>query len=102
MRAGNAPWHFAEFMTCPGGCIAGGGQPRTAVPPTDAIREQRLAALYKADTSLPKRKSYENAEVATLYQNFLEHPMSELAEELLHTEYHSRANKLHPLLFKAV
>ncbi|HAG10547.1 MAG TPA: hydrogenase [Desulfotomaculum sp.] len=102
VRAGNAPWHFVEFMTCPGGCIAGGGQPRTAVPPTDAIREQRLAALYKADASLPKRKSYENAEVAALYQNFLKHPMSELAEELLHTEYHSRADKLHPLLFKAV
>jgi len=87
VRAGKAPWHFVEFMTCPGGCIAGGGQPCTAVPPTDAIREQRLASLYKADASLPKRKSYENAEVAALYQNFLEHPMSELAEERLHTEY---------------
>ncbi len=94
VRAGNAPWHFIEFMACPGGCIAGGGQPRTAVPPTDAIREQRIAALYKADASLPKRMSHENAEIAALYQNFLEHPMSELSEELLHTEYHSRAEKL--------
>jgi len=27
VRAGNAPWHFVEFMACPGGCVNGGGQP---------------------------------------------------------------------------
>jgi len=102
IREGKAPWHFVEFMACPGGCIGGGGQPRTAVPPTDAVREKRIAALYKADASLAKRKSYENEEVATLYRDFLEHPMSELAEELLHTEYHSRADKLKRALGKVV
>lgn len=102
IRKGNAPWHFVEIMTCPGGCIAGGGQPRTAVPPTDAVREQRLASIYKADASLPKRKSYENAEVAALYRDFLKHPMSELSEELLHTEYHSRAGKVNSLSLKIV
>ncbi|MGB9662410.1 MAG: [FeFe] hydrogenase, group A [Moorellaceae bacterium] len=102
VREGKAPWHFVEFMACPGGCIAGGGQPRTAVPPTDAVREQRIAALYKADASLPKRKSYENEEVAILYKNFLKHPMSELSEELLHTEYHSRADKLKRILPRVV
>lgn len=102
VREGKAPWHFVEFMTCPGGCIAGGGQPRTAVPPTDAVREQRLAALYKADASLPKRKSHENEEIAALYRDFLEHPMSELAEELLHTEYHSRADRLKRILAQVV
>ncbi|VFU18954.1 Hydrogenase, Fe-only [anaerobic digester metagenome] len=96
VRDGKAPWHFVEFMNCPGGCIAGGGQPRTAVPPTDAVREQRLASLYRADASLAKRKSHQ--EVAALYRDFLEHPMSELAEELLHTDYHSRADKLKRLL----
>jgi iron-only hydrogenase group A len=102
VRDGKAPWHFIEFMTCPGGCIAGGGQPRTAVPPTDAVREQRLAALYQADATLPKRKSHENEEVAALYRDFLEHPMSELAEELLHTDYYSRADKLKRLLSRVV
>ncbi len=24
---GQSPWHFIEFMACPGGCINGGGQP---------------------------------------------------------------------------
>lgn len=27
IKAGNAPWHFVEFMACPGGCVCGGGQP---------------------------------------------------------------------------
>ncbi len=27
VKAGNAPWHFIEFMACPGGCVMGGGQP---------------------------------------------------------------------------
>lgn len=97
-RDGKAPWHFVEFMACPGGCIAGGGQPRTAVPPTNAVREQRIAALYRADAALPKRKSHENQEVEALYRNFLGYPLSKLAEELLHTDYHSRADRLKRIL----
>lgn len=27
VKAGRAPWHFVEFMACPGGCVCGGGQP---------------------------------------------------------------------------
>lgn len=27
VKAGDAPWHFVEFMACPGGCVMGGGQP---------------------------------------------------------------------------
>ncbi len=27
VKAGKAPWHFIEFMACPGGCVCGGGQP---------------------------------------------------------------------------
>jgi ferredoxin hydrogenase large subunit len=27
VKAGNSPYHFIEVMTCPGGCINGGGQP---------------------------------------------------------------------------
>lgn len=27
VKAGKAPWHFIEFMACPGGCVLGGGQP---------------------------------------------------------------------------
>jgi len=27
VRAGKSPYHFIEIMTCPGGCVNGGGQP---------------------------------------------------------------------------
>ena len=96
-RKGNAPWHFVEFMCCPGGCQSGGGQPRTAVPPSDQIRLKRIASLYNADAKMVMRESHENPEILTIYQKFLEHPMSELAEGLLHTEYVSRGKCLNPL-----
>jgi len=94
VRRGRAPWHFVEFMACPGGCIGGGGQPRTTVPPTNEVRAKRIASLYDADAKWVWRESHENPEILALYQEFLEHPMSELAEKLLHTEYVSRSAKL--------
>jgi ferredoxin hydrogenase large subunit len=27
VKAGKSPYHFIEFMACPGGCVCGGGQP---------------------------------------------------------------------------
>jgi ferredoxin hydrogenase large subunit len=27
VKAGKSPYHFIEIMTCPGGCVNGGGQP---------------------------------------------------------------------------
>ncbi|HHW07473.1 MAG TPA: hydrogenase [Clostridia bacterium] len=90
----NLPYHFIEIMACPGGCISGGGQPRTSVPPADYVREQRMASMYQKDEAYVLRESYENKEVLELYQTFLQHPMSELAHELLHTAYTSRAGKL--------
>ncbi|MGC7880059.1 iron hydrogenase small subunit, partial [Desulforudis sp. 1190] len=69
----------------------------TAVPPTDEVRTKRIAGLYSADARWVRRESHENPEVLALYREFLEHPMSEKAEELLHTEYVSRADKIRPL-----
>jgi iron-only hydrogenase group A len=97
VKAGQAPWHFIEFMCCPGGCISGGGQPKTVVPPSDEVRWQRIAALYEADVRMARRESHENAELAALYRDFLDYPLSKLAYKLLHTKYHSRADKLVPL-----
>ena len=28
MKSGTVNYHFVEVMTCPGGCIGGGGQPQ--------------------------------------------------------------------------
>ena len=94
VKRGEAPYHFIEVMACPGGCISGGGQPRTSVPPADHVREERIKTIYNKDASYVLRESHENKEVLALYENFLEHPLSDLAHELLHTGYTSRSDKL--------
>lgn len=91
---GTLPYHFIEVMACPGGCISGGGQPRTSVPPQDAVREERIASMYAKDASYELRESHENKEILSLYEQFLEHPLSHTAHELLHTDYTSRGDKL--------
>jgi iron-only hydrogenase group A len=82
-----APYHFIEVMACRGGCIAGGGQPYGT---TDAIRELRIAGLYKDDEKSVKRCSHENPEIIQIYEEFLEKPMSHKSHELLHTAYQDR------------
>ncbi len=82
-RAGEE-FHFIEVMTCPGGCIGGGGQPRYT---TDEVRKARIAAIYKEDEGKKLRKSHANPEIEQVYNEFLEKPMSHLAHKLLHTSY---------------
>jgi iron-only hydrogenase group A len=96
VRRGESPYHFIEFMCCPGGCISGGGQPRTSLPPSNEVREARIATMYGKDASYNRshRLSHENSEVLALYTDFLEHPVSHLAHELLHTTYTDRGSKL--------
>ena len=43
-RAGKSPYHFIEFMACPGGCVCGGGQP--LMPPLMEEAESRANSLY--------------------------------------------------------
>ncbi len=95
VRAGNSPWHFIEFMSCLGGCIGGGGQPRTSLVAADDARKARSAGLYSLDSKVyRKRASYKNQEIQDLYHQYLEYPGSELAEELLHTHYTDRSGQL--------
>ncbi len=80
-------YHFIEIMSCPGGCIGGGGQP---IPSTKEKIEKRMQAIYKEDRKLPLRKSHENPVVQRIYKEFLEKPLSTKAHKLLHTHYYKR------------
>lgn len=84
---GTSPYHFIEIMGCPGGCIAGGGQPR---PTTEAVKKARMNAIYKEDEGKEVRKSHDNPYVSHLYMEFLGKPNSEKSHELLHTHYTKR------------
>ncbi len=85
LKEGRADFHLLEVMACPGGCINGGGQPRSC--DDIRIKEQRAEGLYEEDRGLPVRKSHQNPDVIKLYEEFLEKPNSHKAHELLHTTY---------------
>jgi iron-only hydrogenase group A len=87
IAAGTSPYAFVEIMSCPGGCIGGGGQP---IAPTWLKREQRRTAIYTEDRSLPLRKSHQNPEIKALYTEFLGAPLGHESHGLLHTEYGHR------------
>ncbi|MDR2551312.1 MAG: [FeFe] hydrogenase, group A [Desulfobulbus sp.] len=95
-QAGLPPrYHFVEFMACPGGCISGGGQPKTSVPPGDWVRKERIRSIYAIDATIyKKRLSHENKEVLDLYAEYLGQPNGELAHRLLHTTYTDRSGSL--------
>jgi len=79
--------HFIEVMTCPGGCVGGGGQPYCTN--RDRIRS-RIQSLYNIDASESLRVSHKNPDVLQLYKEFLGEPNGEKAHHLLHTYYHER------------
>lgn len=47
-------------MSCPGGCIGGGGQPKTR---GHDVLQKRMDAVYAIDQHAQLRKSHENPEV---------------------------------------
>ncbi len=98
IREGKSEYHFIEIMGCPGGCIAGGGQPYVKpcfLPNEDAnildtYKEKRASALYREDESKALRVSHKNPQIIELYEKFLGEPNSHKAHELLHTKYTAR------------
>jgi iron only hydrogenase large subunit-like protein len=93
IKAGSEQYHFVEFMACPGGCISGGGQPKTALPPSDAVRHPRTGAIYAIDERAAVRLSHENSQIKTLYEEYLGKPCEGLAYELLHTHHYEDRSK---------
>lgn len=87
-------YHFIEVMTCPGGCIGGGGQPKGTLIKADALRQSRIDGLYQQDASMQLRNSHDNEEIKKLYEEFYGKPLSPLAEQMLHTNYTDRSHDL--------
>jgi NADH-quinone oxidoreductase subunit G len=76
-----------EVMACHGGCLGGGGEPKSDDP---AILQKRMQAVYEIDATAVHRRSYENPSVQSLYAQGLSHPNSPQAHTLLHTGYAAR------------
>lgn len=79
-----------EVMACVGGCLGGGGEPKSMDP---LVLEKRMKAIYEIDKQAPRRRSFENQDVQKLYATELKEPNSTRAHALLHTSYAARNSK---------
>lgn len=84
---GRTDIQFVEIMSCPGGCIGGGGQPYGT--DLEAVKA-RMQSLYKIDRDETVRFSHENESIIKLYKEFLGKPSGHESHRLLHTEYYKR------------
>ena len=82
LDAGEAIYDFVEIMACPGGCVGGGGQP---IVFNCELARERAGVLNSLDGADVLRYSHENPDIKTLYERLYDHPLSQKAEELLHT-----------------
>ena len=89
IKAGIADYQFIEVMACPGGCVGGGGQPiHDGEERADVLGNK----LYAIDSNRPLHQSHNNPDVQELYKDFLEKPLSEKAEQLLHSDHVKEQN----------
>ena len=83
---GKAHYDFVEVMACPGGCVGGGGQP---IHDGQELAGPRGQKLYGLDRVSEWRNSYDNPSIKAVYRDYLGEPLSERAEQLLHTDQHA-------------
>lgn len=91
LRTGKVHYDFVEVMACPGGCVGGGGQP---IHDGQELACSRGEKLYTLDEKRPLRQSHNHHDVQRLYAEFLEKPLSEKAEFLLHSNHVKEKNYL--------
>ena len=90
VAAGVSKYHIIEIMACPGGCVAGGGQPYHNGD-YDIVKK-RAAGLYEIDSNKELRKSHKNPAMVELYNDFLGEPYGKLAHKYLHTHYFDKSS----------
>lgn len=74
-------YDYIEVMSCPGGCIGGGGQP---TPVSAEIRAKRIAALYSIDNNQSVRRAHENLEAMAAVEYVKKNG---LGKQVLHTSF---------------
>jgi len=79
IESGEEHFVFVEVMACPGGCIAGAGQPFSHKEEKNA----RASGMYKADKVSQIKRCEENPLMLSLYNGLLKHR----THELLHVSY---------------
>ena len=80
VKSGAKNYHLIEIMACQGGCVMGGGQPRSLDNRIRKMRAARTKGIYRADNATVVKKSDENPMLKSLYADFL----NGKSHELLH------------------
>jgi iron-only hydrogenase group A len=96
IRNGKREYHFIEIMTCPGGCIGGGGQPYPEGNKEAfdvSVYQKRAQGMYGIDIAKKLRKSHLNPDIIKIYNEFLKEPLGAVSHKLLHTHYRGRHPK---------
>lgn len=89
-RGKGSEYHFVEVMACPGGCINGGGQiPADKGDLTPQQLAEKVSDVFNAE---PILSPTQDQRVDDIYRQMFDgtSPYSELAKQLLHTQYHKR------------
>lgn len=87
VRKGKIHYDFIEVMTCPEGCINGGGQP---IPVDDDKLKLRIRAIYDSDKKGTISVAHRNPAVIKMYEDFARSPMSKDSRELFCTHFAPR------------
>lgn len=87
IKAGRSDIHFIEVMTCPGGCINGGGQ---HIGADESAIISRMKSLYDIDNNETLKVSHKNPEIIEIYEKYFEKPLGHKSHHLLHTSYKKR------------
>ena len=85
MNSKEKHYDIIEVMACDGGCIAGGGGPKTNKI-NNLNKNKRSESMYRLDRNSRFKNSYENKKIKKLYKDLLIEPNSILAHKLLHIE----------------
>jgi len=85
IKNGRKDIHFVEVMSCPNGCINGGGQPITSSK--EAVKS-RIKAIYDVDDKESIKFAHKNPLVSEIYKNFIN--FSEKNKEMLYTKFNKR------------
>ncbi len=68
IQNGEKTYDIVEVMACPGGCIAGGGQP---TPMDEEKRKKRASGLYSLNRTAQIKSSEENPLIRDLFESLL-------------------------------
>jgi NADP-reducing hydrogenase subunit HndD len=91
IKKGEVHYDFVEIMSCPGGCINGGGQP---FKDDSSMVEERRNVLYGLDKHNNIRFSHENPSVIKCYEEYFEKPLSHKSHEILHVKHVKKNNRI--------